>query len=86
MRLLFAGYLPRGGAWKQSDPSGPRDTSRRAINKTDNRADFIFTTRSFDSEAVLCTMELKNKLDCCYCDILYGLAIKAISQIVFDYY
>ena len=41
------------GASIQSDPSGPRDTSRRAINKTDNSTFFIFTTRSFVSEAVL---------------------------------
>ena len=32
------------GALKQSDPSGPRDTSRRAINKRENSIDFILTT------------------------------------------
>ena len=55
-RLLFTSLLLPGGrgASKQSDPSGPRDTSRREINKADNSTDFIFTTRSFVSEAVLC--------------------------------
>ena len=56
-RLLFTSLLLPGGcggASIQSDPSGPRDTSRREINKADNSTDFIFTTRSFVSEAVLC--------------------------------
>ena len=57
--LLFIDCcLPRSlllpGASIQSDPSGPRDTSRRAIKKTDNSTDFIFRTRSFVSEAALC--------------------------------
>ena len=52
-RLLFTSLL-LPGASIQSDPSGPRDTSRRAIKKTDNSTDFIFRTRSFVSEAALC--------------------------------
>ena len=52
-RLLFTSLL-LPGASIQSDPSGPRDTSRRALNRTDNSTDFIFTTRCFLSEAVLC--------------------------------
>ena len=48
-RLLFTSLLlpfwfGPGGASIQSDPSGPRDTSRRAINKTENSIDFILTT------------------------------------------
>ena len=32
------------GALIQFDPSVPRDTSRRAMNKTENIIDFILTT------------------------------------------
>ena len=49
-RLLFTSLLLPGA----SDSSGPRNTCRRAINKTDNSSDLIFTSRSFVSEAVLC--------------------------------
>ena len=54
--LLFTSLLLPGVSI-QSDPSGPRDTRRRAINTTDNSTDFIFRTRSFVSEAVLCLKE-----------------------------
>ena len=40
--LPIFGSVP--GALIQFDPSGPRDTSRRAINKTENIIDFILTT------------------------------------------
>ena len=69
----------------QSDPSGPRDTRRRAINKTDSSTDFIIFSEIgfFVSEAVLLNLfkEVKNNLNCCCWDILYGLAIKEIVKL-----